>query len=90
MDKAKKKQLKKILTWASLALVVALLAAMPLIARQEAEADGPVASILSAEVKKGSISSTIRGGGNILAETVGGTIPNFVDMMNEPLASCGP
>jgi hypothetical protein len=70
MDKAKKKHLKKIITWVSMALVVALLAAMPLIARQEAEADGPVASILSAEVTRGTISSTLHGGGNILAENV--------------------
>ena len=70
MDKAKKKRIKKVITWISMAAVVALLAAMPLIARQEAEADGPVASVLSAEVTKGSISSTLHGGGNILAENV--------------------
>ena len=70
MDKVKKKHIKKIITWVSLAAVVALLAAMPLIARQEAEADGPVASILSAEVKTGSIASTLRGGGTIEAENV--------------------
>lgn len=70
MDKAKKKQLKKIITWVSMALVVVLLAAMPLIARQEAEADGPVASVLSAEVTRGSITASLHGGGNIQAETV--------------------
>ena len=70
MDKAKKKRIKKVITWVSLALVVALLTAMPLIARQEAEADGPVASILSAEVTRGTISTALRGGGTISAETV--------------------
>lgn len=70
MEKAKKKRIKKIITWVSLALVVALLTAMPLIARQEAEADGPVASILSAEVTRGTISTALRGGGTISAETV--------------------
>lgn len=70
MDKAKKKRIKKYLSWISLALVVALLTAMPLLARKEAEADGPVASILSAEVTRGSISSSLHGGGNITAETV--------------------
>ena len=70
MDKATKKRIKKVITWVSLALLVAVLAAMPLIARQEAEADGPVASVLSAEVTKGSISSALHGGGNITAENV--------------------
>ena len=70
MDKVTKKKVKKVLTWVSLALVVALLSAMPLIARQEAEADGPVASILSAEVTRGTIASTLHGGGNIAAENV--------------------
>lgn len=70
MDKAKKKRIKKYLSWISMALVVALLTAMPLLARKEAEADGPVASILSAEVTRGSISSSLHGGGTITAETV--------------------
>ena len=70
MDKAKKKRIKKIITWVSLALVVALLTAMPLLARQEAEADGPVASILTAEVSKGTIVSSLHGGGTVSAETV--------------------
>ena len=70
MDKTKKKRIKKIITWVSMVLVVALLSAMPLIARQEAEADGPVASILSAEVSKGSIVSSLHGGGTVSAETV--------------------
>ena len=70
MDKAKKKRIKKYISWISMAVVVALLAAMPLIARQEAEADGPVASVLSAEAVRGSISSSLHGGGTIAAETV--------------------
>ena len=40
MDKAKKKQVKKIVTWSLLAALVAGLAAMPLLAQKEAEADG--------------------------------------------------
>lgn len=70
MDKAKKKRIKKIITWVSMALVVALLSAMPLLARQEAEADGPVASILSAEVTRGTITASLHGGGTLAAETV--------------------
>ena len=65
MDKAKKKQMKKIVTWVLLAAVVAGLAAMPLMAKSEAEADGPVASILSGNVEEGSIRTAIHGGGTL-------------------------
>ena len=58
MDKAKKKQMKKVVTWALLAALVAGLAAMPLLAKEKAEADGPVASVLSGTVETGSITST--------------------------------
>lgn len=79
MDKAKKKRIKKYITWVVMVAVVALLAAMPLIARQEAEADGPVASVLSAEVTRGTISSALHGGGNLTAENVETvTIPSGV------------
>ena len=66
MDKAKKKQVKKIVTWALLAALVAGLAAMPLMAKNEAEADGPVASILSGKVEEGSIKTSLHGGGGNL------------------------
>ena len=36
MEKAKKKRIKKVISWVAMALVVAMLAAMPLIAQQEA------------------------------------------------------
>ena len=65
MDKAKKIQTKKIVTWVLLAALVAGLAAMPLLAKKEAEDEGPVASILSGTVEQGSISTTIRGGGTL-------------------------
>ena len=68
MDKAKKKQTKKIVTWVLLAALVAGLAAMPLLAKNEAESDGPVASILSGTVEQGSISTAIRGGGTLSVE----------------------
>lgn len=70
MDKAKKRRIKKVITWAAMALVVALLTAMPLIARSEAAADGPVASILTAQVTEGTITASLRGGGTIRAEHV--------------------
>ncbi len=65
MDKAKKKLLKRYLLWAALACLVLLLTVMPLLAKNEAEADGPQASILSATVEKGSITTSLRGGGNL-------------------------
>ena len=70
MDNAKKKRIKKYITWGVMAAVVALLALMPLLARSEAEADGPVASILSATVEKGTITTALHGGGTIAAEDV--------------------
>ena len=65
MDKAKKMQTKKIVTWVLLASLVAGLAAMPLLAKKEAEADGPVASILSGTVEQRTIVTDISGGGTL-------------------------
>lgn len=70
MDKAKKKQIKKITTWVLLAAMVAGLAAMPLLAKAEAEADGPVASVLSGTVEEGSISTALHGGGTLSVEDI--------------------
>ena len=68
MDKMKKKRMKKIITWIAMASVVALLAAMPLLARKEAEEDGPKATIHSGTVTTGDISLALQGGGTIQAE----------------------
>ena len=68
MDKAKKKQTKKILTWVSIALVVAILAAMPLMAKAEIREDGPVATVHSGTVEKGTVHTSLRGGGNLTAK----------------------
>ena len=70
MDKAKKKQIKKIITWVLLAALVAVLAAMPLLAKAEAEADGPVASIHSGTVETGNIRTTLHGGGTLTTEDI--------------------
>lgn len=69
MDKARKKHLKKVASWVSMALVVALLAVMPLLAKTEAEEDGPQASILSSTVEMGSVSTTLHGGGTLSTDT---------------------
>ena len=68
MDKAKKKQVKKYIAWISMAALVALLAVMPLLARQEADEDGPVASILEDTVQMGSLETGLRGGGTLAAD----------------------
>ncbi len=67
MDKAKKKRIKRYLTWISMAALVALLTVMPLLAKSEAEADGPVASILSATAEPGTITTDLHGGGTLEA-----------------------
>ena len=59
-----KKNKKRIIAFACAALVVALLAAMPLLAKDKEE-DGPKASILSGTVASGSIDRELIGGGTL-------------------------
>ena len=63
----KKKSVKRYILWGVLALVVAGLAVMPLMARQQQEEDGPKASILSANASVSSIRTAIHGGGTLEA-----------------------
>ena len=78
-DNARKKHLKKYIIWGCLAVLVLLLAVMPLMAKNDTEEDGPVASILSGTVETGSVSSTLRGGGTLEAGTAENvTIPSGV------------
>ena len=70
MDKVKKRQFKKILSWCLTAAVVTGLAAMPLLAKNEEEAAGPVASVYSATVETGSVSTALRGGGTLKTEGI--------------------
>ena len=65
MDKTKKKRLKRYISWGAVAALVALLAVMPLLARREAAAEGPQASVLSAQVTRGDIPQVLRGGGTL-------------------------
>lgn len=65
MDKAKKKRIQKYISWACIALVVFGLAVMPLMAKNEAGAEGPKASILSGTVKTGTVGTSLHGGGNL-------------------------
>lgn len=68
MDKARKKNIKRIIALVCVACVVVLLAAMPLIAKQDPEDDGPKASILSNTVSAGSINTELIGGGTLAEE----------------------
>lgn len=63
MDNVKKRQINKYISWISMVTVVALLAAMPLLAKSDAVEDGPVASILSGTVETGSIERSLHSGG---------------------------
>jgi len=65
MDKARKKNMKRIIALVCVVAVVALLAAMPLIAKQDDTEDGPKASILSNTVSTGSINTELIGGGTL-------------------------
>lgn len=67
MDKTKKKNIRRYILWGVLAVVVAGLAMLPALARQQDAQDGPVASVLEAEVKNGSIQTIVRGGGTLEA-----------------------
>lgn len=68
MDKTKKKSVKRYILWGILALAVLCLAMLPVMARQQQTVDGPVASILEAEAKTGSVGTSIHGGGTLEAE----------------------
>lgn len=67
MDKTKKKNVRRYILWGVLAVVVAGLAMLPALARQQDAQDGPVASVLEAMVKEGSVQATVRGGGTLEA-----------------------
>ncbi|MBQ7801555.1 MAG: HlyD family efflux transporter periplasmic adaptor subunit [Oscillospiraceae bacterium] len=89
MDKTKKKQIKRIIALACVAVVVVLLAVMPLLAASDAEAEGPTASILSGNAAMGSISTAVKGGGTLAEEeAVEITVPSGV-MLKEFLVKNG-
>lgn len=73
MDKTRKKNIRRIIAWIALTALVALLTAMPLLAREKAEADGPVATIKSGTAREETITRTLSGGG-ILTQEDGETV----------------
>lgn len=89
MDKTKKKQIKRIIGLVCVAVLVILLAVMPLLASSNDEAGGPAASILSGTAEVGAIYTGINGGGTLTEEDVTEiTIPQGV-MLTEFLVSNG-
>ena len=78
MDKEKKGQLRKVLSWAALALFVLALTLMPMVAGSGQAGEEHKASILSGEVESGAIDEVIRGGGTLEAEAETVTLPSGV------------
>ncbi len=68
MEKQKKKQIKKYISWVLILLLIMLLAALPTIAASEEQVSGPQASILSAKAESRNISVSVLGGGTLTAE----------------------
>ena len=76
-----KKNIKRIIAFVCIVAVVALLAAMPLLAKEDDQEDGPKASILSGSVSAGSINTELIGGGTLAEEdTVTIEIPSGVKL----------
>lgn len=67
MDQVKKRQLKKILGWIAIVLVICLLASVPILARSNAEPAGRKGAVLSGKVAIGTIETVLRGGGTLKA-----------------------
>ncbi|MBQ8833528.1 MAG: HlyD family efflux transporter periplasmic adaptor subunit [Oscillospiraceae bacterium] len=68
MDKTHKKQRKRYLLWALAAVLVLILAVMPMLASGADTSDGPVASLLSTQAERRNIDSQIIGGGQLSGE----------------------
>lgn len=81
MEKQKKKRLKRYIAWGSLAVFAAILAVMPMLASSRQTAEGPEASILSAEAARADVDTVLLGGGTLSGEAaVEITIPASVKL----------
>ena len=63
-----KKYIKRVIAFVCIVAVVALLAAMPLLAKEDDQEDGPKVSILSGSVSADSINTELIGGGTLAEE----------------------
>ena len=76
-----KKNIKRVIAFVCIVAVVALLAAMPLLAKQDNQQDGPKASILSNTVSASSINTELIGGGTLAEDdAVTISIPSAVKL----------
>ena len=81
MEKQHKNQVKKYISWGLLAVLVALLAFMPLLAGNQENTDGPQASVLSGTVERTDIANQLIGGGTLKSqEAVAIEIPAAVKL----------
>lgn len=81
MKNNRKKLIKRYISWGCIALLVVILAVMPLLAKSSAEDDGPVATIRSGTVQTGSITTVLSGGGVLTEDdAVNVTIPSGVKL----------
>ena len=81
MDKVRNKNIRRVIAFLSMTALVVLLAAMPLLAKQEAQEDGPKASILTGTVTAGSIDTRLLGGGMLTeSDAVTVSIPSAVKL----------
>ena len=81
LDIVKKMDRKRIIAIVCVVAVVGMLAAMPLIAGQNSETDGPKASILSDTVTSGSIDTALIGGGTLAEDdAVTVSVPSAVKL----------
>ena len=81
MDKTRKKNIRRVISFICITALVGVLAAMPLLARQEPESEGPQASILSGTAVTGSIDRALMGGGTLTEETaLSVTVPSDVKL----------
>lgn len=69
MEKQQKKRIKKYISWMLIAVIVTVLACLPMFVAGEEPETGPQASILSAEAEYRDISTAVLGGGVITAQS---------------------
>ena len=81
MDKQRKKQIRRYIAWAAMALLVLTLALLPMIAGNAAQEEGPQASILSTQAGGRTIRTELIGGGQLAGSaTEAITIPEEVKL----------
>ena len=79
MKKQQRKRIKTYISWVLIVAIVALLGALPMLAGNEAEDSGPQASILNAQAQLRDIEAAVLGGGTLVGETAEAiTIPAAV------------